>query len=157
MPQNASARRRARQRRIVIAVVALLLLLFFSRSICGFVIDYCWWRELGQVPTWLRMSLYRYVPGLAAWLIVFAVLWIAHARGMRHAGARLRDHPPLRAGSPRSRSLLLALDRRAGGGRRLDRGALFRRHGSRPRLNGTIRCSASRSAFISSICRSTAC
>src|SRR5262249_6228739 len=50
------------------------------------------WREMGQVPTWLLMSLYRYGPNLAAWLIVFAVLWIAHARGMKHGGERLRDH-----------------------------------------------------------------
>ena len=57
-----------------------MFLLFFGRSICSTVIDYYWWRELGQVPTWLRMSLYRYAPGFAAWIVVFAVLWIAHAR-----------------------------------------------------------------------------
>jgi hypothetical protein len=39
------------------------------------------------------MTAYRYVPGLVAWVIVFAALWIAHARGMKHAGERLRDHP----------------------------------------------------------------
>ncbi len=85
-------RRQAPQYRLVVAAVALLLLLFFSRSICGFIIDYFWWRELGQVPTWVLMSVYRYAPGLAAWLIVFIVLWVAHARGMRYAGTRLGDH-----------------------------------------------------------------
>jgi len=80
-----------RQRIVQIAVV-LLFLLFFGRSICSTVIDYYWWRELGQVSTWLRMSLYRYAPGFAAWLIVFTILWIAHARGMRKGGERLRDH-----------------------------------------------------------------
>ena len=73
-------------------VGALLLLFFFGRSICSFVIDYFWWRELGQVPTWILMSVYRYVPGLAAWLIAFGVVWVSHARGVRHAGERLRDH-----------------------------------------------------------------
>ncbi|HML18569.1 MAG TPA: UPF0182 family protein [Bryobacteraceae bacterium] len=80
------------QRKIVALVAALLLLFFFGRSICSFIIDYFWWRELGQVPTWILMSVYRYVPGIGAWLIGFGVLWIAHARGVRHAGERLRDH-----------------------------------------------------------------
>src|ERR1700726_1021745 len=79
--------------RIVLVAVTLLLVLFFSRTICGFVIDYLWWRELGQVSTWVLMSVYRYGPGLAAWLIVLILLFGAHARGMRHAGTRLREHP----------------------------------------------------------------
>ena len=82
----------ARRQRIIQFAVVLLFLLFFGRSICSTVIDYYWWRELGQVSTWLRMSLYRYAPGFAAWLIVFTILWIAHARGMRKGGERLRDH-----------------------------------------------------------------
>jgi len=77
---------------IVIAAVVVLLLMF-SRSICSTVIDYYWWRELGQVPTWLLMSFYRYAPGAGAWLIVLLVLWTAHISGMRHAGERLGDHP----------------------------------------------------------------
>ena len=54
--------RRARrpEQRIVFIGAALLLLLVFGRTICGFIIDYFWWREMGQVPTWLRMSAYRY-------------------------------------------------------------------------------------------------
>ena len=74
-------------------VITLIVVLFFSRSICGWVIEYFWWGEMGQVPTWLRMTAYRYAPGLAAWVLVFAALWLAHAAGMRHAGERLRDHP----------------------------------------------------------------
>ena len=38
------------------------------------------------------MSAYQYGPGLAAWLILFMVLWIAHARGMKYAGTRLAEH-----------------------------------------------------------------
>src|SRR5258706_7978537 len=92
MNGSRSIGQRGNQRRIVIWIVALLIVLFFSRSISSTIIDYYWWRELGQVPTWLLMSLYRYAPGFAAWLIVFAVVWIAHARGMKHGGERLRDH-----------------------------------------------------------------
>src|SRR5579871_4360279 len=87
------SRRRNPQQRLVLLGVVLLFLLFFSRTICSYIIDYFWWREMGQVPTWIRMTAYRYVPGLAAWIIVFAVLWVAHARGMKHAGERLGAWP----------------------------------------------------------------
>src|SRR5271163_2052985 len=76
---------------LLIGVVVLLLL--FSRTICSLILDYAWWGELGQVPTWIRMSAYQYGPGLAAWLILFLVLWIAHARGLKYAGTRLGEHP----------------------------------------------------------------
>jgi uncharacterized membrane protein (UPF0182 family) len=92
MPRMLPPRRRP-PRQVGIAIAAFLLLLIFGRSICGVIIDYAWWRELGQIDTWWRIALYRNVPGIAAWLIVFMVLWISHARGMRHAGARLREHP----------------------------------------------------------------
>src|SRR6266404_4966720 len=91
MPQMLPRRPRTQRRNILIAL-AVLLLLVFSRTICSYVIDYLWWRELGQVSTWVLMSVYRYVPGLAAWLIAFLVLWVAHARGMKHAGTRLGEH-----------------------------------------------------------------
>ena len=38
------------------------------------------------------MSAYQYGPGLAAWIILFVVLWIAHARGLKYAGTRLGEH-----------------------------------------------------------------
>ena len=84
---------KGRGRAIAVAIGALVLVLLFGRTVCSVIIDYSWWRELGQVNTWWRIALYRNVPGLGAWIIVFAILWIAHARGMRHAGARLREHP----------------------------------------------------------------
>ncbi len=85
--------RRNPQVGIAAIVIAVVVVLAFGRTICSYVIDYFWWREMGQVPTWLRMTAYRYLPGLAAWVIVFAVLWVAHARGMRHAGERLGAWP----------------------------------------------------------------
>jgi uncharacterized protein len=93
-------------------IAAIAVLLFFSRTISSWIIDYFWWQEMGQVPTWLRMVSYRYLPGLAAWVIVFAVLWIAHARGMHHAGEKLslyRQYARLSALALAVASLILAL------------------------------------------------
>ncbi len=83
---------RRRQPRIALLIGIVVVFLLFSRSICSLILDYAWWGELGQVPTWLRMSAYQYGPGLAAWFVLFLVLWIAHARGLKHAGTRLGDH-----------------------------------------------------------------
>ncbi len=85
--------RRSPEFRIAWIIAAVVVILIFARSICSWFIDYFWWTEMGQVQTWVRMIAYRYVPGVAAWILVFAVLWIAHARGMKHAGTSLREHP----------------------------------------------------------------
>jgi hypothetical protein len=84
-------RRKRPQQRIALLIGIVVVLLLFSRSICSLILDYAWWGELGQVPTWIRMSAYQYGPALAAWLILFLVLWIAHARGLKYAGTRLGE------------------------------------------------------------------
>ena len=66
---------------------ALFLLLIFGGSLCSLLIDYKWWGEMGQVDTWMRMWLYRYVPDFLQWLILVLVLWVAHSRGISHAEA----------------------------------------------------------------------
>lgn len=77
-----------------IFVLILLAAIFFaSRGIANLILDYRWWSEVGQVDTWLRTWLYRWAPAVAQWLILFAVLWIAHARGLKYAGTGLREHP----------------------------------------------------------------
>jgi len=45
---------------------------------------------MGQVDTWRRMWLYRYVPNVVQWFILAVVLWWAHARGMKYAGSSFR-------------------------------------------------------------------
>src|SRR5215467_4153613 len=82
-----------RRARLFFLIAILVLLLVFGRSICALVVDYLWWREMGQVPTWLRMSAYRYLTGVAEWLIVFIAVWLAHARGMKYAGTGVREQP----------------------------------------------------------------
>ena len=48
---------------------------------------------MGQVDTWARTWLYRWAPVVAQWVILFAVVWIAHARGLKYAGTGLRQNP----------------------------------------------------------------
>ena len=70
--------------------IVLLALAFFliagSRGIASFVIEYEWWREMGQVETWFSMLLYQIAPALAAGLCAWTAAMWAHARGMSFAG-----------------------------------------------------------------------
>lgn len=78
-------------RGIVLAV--LVLLLVGGRWLAGFAMEYAWWHEMGQVETWVQMLSYGLVPVVAAAVAAFALLWVAHARGMKHAGTGLGEHP----------------------------------------------------------------
>lgn len=78
--------------RLILLVAILVLLLLFGRSICSFIIDYLWWKEMGQVSTWVRGLTYVYGTNIAEWLLAFIVLWIAHALGMKYARTSLREH-----------------------------------------------------------------
>jgi uncharacterized membrane protein (UPF0182 family) len=78
---------------LIVAIFAILLLLAAVRSTATYVIEYQWWKELGQVETWLAMITYATLPAVAAAIIAFVVLWVAHGRGVRNAGVRLRDYP----------------------------------------------------------------
>lgn len=85
--------------RVWLWVPLAFFLLIILRSLAGYVIEYQWWREMAQVDTWLALISYAVLPGIAAFVLAYAVLWIAHARGMKTAGARLRDHRVYAVGS----------------------------------------------------------
>jgi uncharacterized membrane protein (UPF0182 family) len=76
----------------VTLIAAAIVLLIGARTLASTILDYQWWRELGQVDTWLSMMGYSVGPGAALTVIAFAVFWIAHARGLKAAGTSLRDH-----------------------------------------------------------------
>jgi len=84
--------RRSPQTSLIWIVIAVMALLIGVSTFSGFLVDYFWWREMGQVSTWLRMIEYRFVPGIVAWAVLFAIIWIAHGRGVKHAGTHLADH-----------------------------------------------------------------
>ncbi len=74
---------------IFIVVVAL----FFTRAIASSIIEFEWWREMNQLATWVNMLIYGVAPLTIATVVAFIVFWIAHARGVRASGTRLRRYP----------------------------------------------------------------
>jgi len=98
--------RRRKPPTLVLLIGAVVLLLIFGRTICSIILDYQWWGEMGQIAVWFRIGYFRYITGFAEWLIVFAILWTAHARGMKYAGTGLREHPLYARGAT---AVLLAL------------------------------------------------
>src|SRR5579872_1240381 len=93
MPFQELPGRREQRGRALILGILLLVLLFGSRAAASYVLDYEWWKELGQLHTWLAMLLYAVAPGVAAGIVTFVILWVVHARGLKTAGAGLRENP----------------------------------------------------------------
>jgi len=57
----------------------------------NFIIEYNWWKEMGQVDTWVGMLWYSIAPAAAGAVLAFIALWVAHASGLRFAGIQARD------------------------------------------------------------------
>ncbi len=74
-------------------IAAFVIVLIGARSAASWVIEYEWWKELGQVPTWISMLTYGFAPQAAATLLAFFCFWIAHARALKAAGTGLSAHP----------------------------------------------------------------
>ena len=80
-------------RNIAALAVLLLLAIWGSSTAADFVIEYNWWKEIGQVNTWAGMLWYSIAPAAAGSIVAFLALWVAHARGLHFAGVRRRDFP----------------------------------------------------------------
>jgi hypothetical protein len=56
--------------RIRVVITLLELLVFVGWAIptaANFVIEYNWWKEVGQIPTWFGILWYQSTPVYAAW------------------------------------------------------------------------------------------
>jgi uncharacterized protein len=83
---------RPSQIRNLVGIVALLLILVRTVTMAAnFVIEYNWWREVGQASTWISMMWYSVAPATAGAVVAFVALWMAHARGLHFTGVRRRD------------------------------------------------------------------
>src|SRR2546422_2156767 len=78
-------------RNLILLAVLLALILGSMSTIANFIIEYNWWKEVGQVETWISMLWYSIAPAAAGALVAFIALWVAHARGLHFAGVRRRD------------------------------------------------------------------
>src|ERR1700674_5118336 len=63
-----------------------------ATTAANFIIEYNWWKEIGQVDTWVGMLWYSIAPAAAGAVVAFVSLWVAHANGLRFAGVLERDH-----------------------------------------------------------------
>src|SRR5580700_7950807 len=79
-------------RNLIFLAVGVILALWASTTAADFVIEYNWWKEIGQVNTWVGMLWYSIAPAAAGSLVAFFALWVAHARGLHFAGILPRDH-----------------------------------------------------------------
>src|ERR1700730_14668309 len=79
-------------RNLIVLIVLAILALWASSTAADFVIEYNWWKEVGQVNTWVGMLWYSIAPAAAGSLAAFLALWAAHARGLHFAGILQRDH-----------------------------------------------------------------
>src|ERR1700733_11057674 len=85
--------RRVRRIPIIGLVVTAFVALFLVRWGASLLIDYSWWKEIGQVHTWIDYYSYQTVPVAIGILVAAFVLWLAHGRAVKFAGTSLRDHP----------------------------------------------------------------
>jgi len=79
-------------------VAKLIVLMFLfgivawaASTAANFIIEYNWWKEVGQVDTWVGMLWYSIAPAAAGAVLAFIALWVAHASGLRFAGIRGKD------------------------------------------------------------------
>jgi uncharacterized membrane protein (UPF0182 family) len=79
-------------RNLIFLAVGVILALWASTTAADFVIEYNWWKEIGQVNTWVGMLWYSIAPAAAGSVLAFIALWVAHARGLHFAGILSRDH-----------------------------------------------------------------
>src|SRR5258708_38177541 len=76
---------------ILLALLLALILLALTSTVANFIVEYNWWKEVGQVETWISMMWYSIGASVAGALVAFIALWVAHAQGLHFAGVRRRD------------------------------------------------------------------
>ena len=78
---------------MVFPLILILVALALSRTIATLTIDYEWWKEIGQVQTWLNLAVYGTAPVSTAAIVAGITLWIALARGLKSGGEGFGSMP----------------------------------------------------------------
>ena len=79
-------------RNLIVLGVLVIAALWAISTGADYLIEYNWWKEVGQVSTWVGMLWYSIAPATAGVLVAFFALWLSHARGLHFAGVSSRDH-----------------------------------------------------------------
>ena len=77
--------------RLVAIPVVFGLVVWAVVTIANYVVEYSWWKEVGQVSTWISLLWYSIAPFMVGAVLAFVALSFAHARGLNFAGIRRRD------------------------------------------------------------------
>jgi hypothetical protein len=75
----------------IMLLVLLLSLAWAITTASNFIIEYNWWKEVGQASTCISMLWYSIAPAAVGALLAFIGLWLAHARGLHFAGFHPRN------------------------------------------------------------------
>ncbi len=81
----------SRARFLILVLVLLGFIIWVIPAGANFIVEYSWWKEVGQVGTWKSMLWYSIAPTAVGTLIAFIALYIAHASGLHFARIHRRD------------------------------------------------------------------
>jgi hypothetical protein len=74
-------------------IILLFVVLIGARWAASILIGYSWWKEVGQVNTWIDLYAYSTLPVALATFVTWIVLLVSHARGVKFAGGQVSDYP----------------------------------------------------------------
>src|ERR1700676_1834739 len=77
--------------KLIVLMFLFAIMVWAASTAASCTIEYNWWKELGQVDTWIGMLWYSIAPAAAGAVVAFAALWVAHSSGLRFAGIRGKD------------------------------------------------------------------
>src|SRR5258706_11380523 len=72
--------------KLVVLMFLFWILAWAASTAANFIIEYNWWKEVGQVDTWVGMLWYSIAPAAAGAVVGVIALWGAHAAGLAVAG-----------------------------------------------------------------------
>src|SRR5260370_9189495 len=79
---------------ILLALLLALILLALTSTIANFIIEYSWWKEVGQVATWISMLWYSMTPSVAGAPVPFIALWVDPQPALPFAAVARTGSPP---------------------------------------------------------------
>src|SRR6266699_5644645 len=77
--------------KLIVLMFLLAIIAWAATTAANFIIEYNWWKEVGQVDTWIGMLWYSIAPAAAGAVAASITLWAAHASGLRFAGIHGKD------------------------------------------------------------------